>query len=44
VLVENGADVNIRTRDGQTALDLVGGSEEEIKSLLETYGAVRRIE
>jgi hypothetical protein len=39
-LIESGADVNIRTRDGQSALTLSDGSSTDIRSLLETYGAV----
>lgn len=43
-LIESGADVNVRTRDGRTALSLISGSDANTRSLLETYGAVRGIE
>jgi ankyrin repeat protein len=42
-LIESGADVNIRARDGRTVADLIS-AESELGSLLATYGAVRRIE
>ena len=39
-LIENGADVNIRARDGRTALGMVSESDTDIRSILETFGAV----
>ena len=41
VLIESGADVNVRTRDGSTALSLISASDANTRSLLETYGAVQ---
>ena len=40
-LIESGADVNIRTRDGRTALSMISDSDANTRALLETYGAIR---
>ena len=39
-LIETGADVNIRARDGRTAFGMVPESSSEIRSMLEAFGAV----
>jgi ankyrin repeat protein len=42
-LIESGADVNVRTRDGHTALSFISASDADTRSLLETYGAIEGI-